>query len=117
VSKNGGFVANATSTPADRFIWDSGDPGDDPHRAYRDSVAEFTAASSTPCLDDQPVEVREFGVLAATALALAAPWPNTPDSRGPGAEFDTQVVVPADVGGFRQLLMPPGRSPKWTPPC
>jgi uncharacterized protein (TIGR03086 family) len=151
VSENRGFAANATGTPADRSIWDSGDLGTDPHRAYRDSAAAVTAAFAAPDAYDRQVEVREFGTfpgrvvigmhfvdflvhgwdvatsiaapyrpdheLAAAALAIASQWPDTPNSRGPGAAFTTRVPVPADAPDFERLLGLLGRSPSWAPPC
>lgn len=62
VSENHGFAANAAGAPVDRSIWDSGDLGTDPSRAYHDSAAAVTTAFGAPDVYDRRVEVREFGV-------------------------------------------------------
>lgn len=69
-------------------------------------VAVSLAASYRP--DDE---------LAANALAIASRWPDTPNSRGPGAAFNTRVPVPTDATNFERLLGLLGRSPSWAPPC
>lgn len=151
VSENRGFAASAEGTPTDRSIWDSGDLGSDPYRAYQDSATLVCAAFSAPDVGDHQIEVREFGVfpgrvaismhtvdflvhgwdvavsiaapyrlddeLVAGALAIASRWPDTPNSRGPGAAFDIRVPVAADAPGFERLLGLLGRSPSWAPPC
>jgi uncharacterized protein (TIGR03086 family) len=151
VSENHGFAANAVGTPADRSVWDSGDLGADPHRAYQDSAAAVTAAFAAPDVYERQVEVREFGIfpgrvaismhfvdllvhgwdiaasigapyrpdpeLATAALVIALRWPDTPNSRGPGAAFNTRVSVPTDATDFGRLLGLLGRSPLWVPPC
>jgi uncharacterized protein (TIGR03086 family) len=53
---------DAAGTPADRSVWDSGDLGTDPYRAYQDSAAAVTAAFAAPDVYDRQVEVREFGI-------------------------------------------------------
>jgi uncharacterized protein (TIGR03086 family) len=55
--------------------------------------------------------------LVASALAIASRWPDTPDSRGPGAAFDSRVPVPADAPDFHRLLGLLGRSSTWNRPC
>ena len=149
VSENRGFAANVAGTPTDRSVWDSGDLGTDPHRAYQDSAAAVTAAFAALDVYDRQVEVREFGIfpgriaismhlvdvlvhgwdvaasiaapyrpdpeLIAAALAIASRWPDTPDSRGPGAAFNSRVSVSTDAPDFERLLGLLGRSPSWVP--
>jgi uncharacterized protein (TIGR03086 family) len=55
--------------------------------------------------------------LAATALKIASRWPDAPETRGPGAAFDTRVEVPEDASDFQRLLGLLGRSPQWVLPC
>jgi uncharacterized protein (TIGR03086 family) len=151
VSENRGFAASAAGTPTDRSVWDSGDLGTDPHRAYQDSAAAVTAAFAALDVHDRQVEVREFGILPGriaigmhlvdvlvhgwdvaasiaapyrpdpelitAALAIASRWPDTPDSRGPGAAFNTRVAVSTDAPDFERLLGLLGRSPSWVPSC
>lgn len=54
--------------------------------------------------------------LTAAALAIALRWPDTPNSRGPDAAFDTRVSVSADAPAFERLLGLLGRSPSWVRP-
>lgn len=54
--------------------------------------------------------------LAASSLAIASNWPDTPSTRGPGAAFDTRVQVPANASTFQRLLGLLGRSPSWARP-
>ncbi|GAA3606111.1 TIGR03086 family metal-binding protein [Nonomuraea rosea] len=55
--------------------------------------------------------------LAESALAIAARWPDTSKTRGPGAAFGTRVPVPGDAPDFERLLGLLGRTPSWDAPC
>ncbi len=52
--------------------------------------------------------------LTATALKFASRWPDTPQTRGPGAPFGPRIDVPAGAPPFDRLLGLLGRSPSWT---
>ncbi|WP_329088157.1 MULTISPECIES: TIGR03086 family metal-binding protein [unclassified Streptosporangium] len=55
--------------------------------------------------------------LAGSALAVAARWPDTSQTRGPGAAFGVRVPVPGDAPDFERLLSLLGRSPSWQASC
>ncbi|WP_199725552.1 TIGR03086 family metal-binding protein [Nocardiopsis sp. Huas11] len=71
VNENRGFAAAAAGLRVARSLWDGGELGADPHRAYQESAAEVTAAFAVEDIDERPVEIREFGVRSGrSAMAM-----------------------------------------------